>query len=64
MNEITIVVRCPAQGTELVTEGAQAMQYIVEDCVSRALLELLGTVYVETVSIVLLAAEQGDNSAA
>ena len=62
MYVIEIVVRCPAQGTEIVAGGEQsAMRCMIEDYVSRALLEVLGTVIMEKVGITLAPAGWDDH---
>ena len=49
--QISIVVRCPDRLSEVIPAEPEYTEFVIEDCVSRALLELFGMVVVENVKI-------------
>ena len=49
--QISIVVQCPARFSEVLPNEPENTELTIEDCVSRALLELFGMVIVEMVNI-------------
>lgn len=49
--QISIIVRCPGKFSEVLPDEPEYTEFVIEDCVSRALLELFGMVVVETVKI-------------
>ena len=49
--QISIVVRCPGKYSEVLPDEPENTEFVIEDCVSRALLELFGMVEVEMVKI-------------
>jgi len=60
--QISIVVQCPGRCSEVLPDEPEHTELFIEDCVSRALLELFGMVIVETVDIidVVFEYEHGD----
>ena len=49
--QISIIVRCPGRFSEVLPDEPEYTEFVIEDCVSRALLELFGMVIVELVNI-------------
>jgi len=49
--QISIVVRCSVRFTEVVLDEPENTEFFIEECVSRALLELFDVVIVEMVKI-------------
>ncbi len=49
--QISIVVRCSVRFTEVVLDEPENTEFFIEECVSRALLELFDVVEVEKVQI-------------
>jgi len=52
MCTIQICVHCPEQESEILFDEVETAELAIEDLISRALLELFGTVYVEGVTII------------
>lgn len=53
MCTIQICVHCPEQESEILFDEVETAELAIEDLISRALLELFGTVFVEGVTICL-----------
>lgn len=58
MYTIHIWVRCPQQHAEMLPDNLEQAELVIEAHVSQALLELLGVVIVENVSMTYIATEQ------
>jgi hypothetical protein len=61
--QISIVVQCPNRFSEVLPDEPENTEFVIEDCVSRALLELFGMVIVETVDISDVASEYEQSDA-
>ena len=58
MYSIQILIRCPEGFSEVLPEELENAEFIVEDVVSQVLVELFGTVIVDTVIISIFPSKQ------
>ena len=62
MYRICIIIHCPDECSEIVPDALESTACVVEELVGLALLEVLGTIFVDTVQITYSSFKEGQNN--
>lgn len=61
MYTIRIVVHCPDKYVEILPDGLERTICVIEECVALALIEILGTIFVDTVQVTYSSFDERQN---